>query len=105
MEQKYAGTLKTQSDTIAQLQQQLEAGQRNAVIAAEMKKLGLTEADMEFVTIPADAKVDEYLGKYKQSLVNRGLKPADPNVSQEAKEKAESDMAAAMLKQFSVGND
>ena len=102
MEQKYAGTLKTQSDTIAQLQQQLEAGQRNAVIAAEMKKLGLTEADMEFVTIPADAKVDEFLGKYKQSLVNRGLKPADPNVSQEAKEKAESDMAAAMLKQFSV---
>ena len=102
MEQKYAGTLKTQSDTIAQLQQQLEGGQRNAVIAAEMKKLGLTEADMEFVTIPADAKVDEYLGKYKQSLVNRGLKPADPNVSQEAKEKAESDMAAAMLKQFSV---
>lgn len=105
MEKKYAGVVETQNTTIAELQKKLAASERTGVIAAEMKKLGLTEADMEFVSIPADANIIEYLGKYKQSLVNRGLKPADPNTSKEAKDKAESDMADAMLKQFSVGSE
>lgn len=105
IEKKYAGVIETQNTTIKELQAKLAASERTGVIAAAMKKLGLTEADMEFVSIPADANIDEYLGKYKQSLVNRGLKPADPNASKEAKDKAESDMADAMLKQFSVGND
>lgn len=105
IEKKYAGIMETQNTTIKELQAKLAASERTGVIAAAMKKLGLTEADMEFVSIPADANIDEYLGKYKQSLVNRGLKPADPNASKEAKDKAESDMADAMLKQFSVGND
>lgn len=105
IEKKYAGVMETQNTTIKELQAKLAASERTGVIAAAMKKLGLTEADMEFVSIPADANIDEYLGKYKQSLVNRGLKPADPNASKEAKDKAESDMADAMLKQFSVGND
>ena len=105
MEKKYAGVVETQNTTIAELQKKLAASERTGVIAAEMKKLGLTDADMEFVSIPADANISEYLGKYKQSLVNRVLKPADPNTSKEAKDKAESDMADAMLKQFSVGNE
>lgn len=105
IEKKYAGVMETQNTTIKELQAKLAASERTGVIAAAMKKLGLTEADMEFVSIPADANIDEYLGKYKQSLVNRGLKPADPNARKEAKDKAESDMADAMLKQFSVGND
>lgn len=105
IEKKYAGVMETQNTTIRELQAKLAASERTGVITAAMKKLGLTEADMEFVSIPADANIDEYLGKYKQSLVNRGLKPADPNASKEAKDKAESDMADAMLKQFSVGND
>ena len=105
IEKKYAGVMETQNNSIKELQAKLAASERTGVIAAAMKKLGLTEADMEFVSIPADANIDEYLGKYKQSLVNRGLKPADPNASKEAKDKAESDMADAMLKQFSVGND
>ena len=105
IEKKYAGVMETQNPTIAELQKKLAASERTGVIAAEMKKLGLTEADMEFVSIPADANISEYLGKYKQSLVNRGLKPADPNTSKEAKDKAESDMADAMLKQFSVGSE
>lgn len=102
MEAKYGNQLKTQNDTITQLQQQLAQGQRSAEIAAAMKQLGLTDKDMEFVTVPADANVSEYLGKYKQSLVDRGLKPADQNVLQEAKDKAESDLADAMLKQFGM---
>lgn len=102
MEEKYGTQLKTQADTITSLQEKLATGERKALIAGAMKRLGLTEKDMEFVSVPADANVDEYLGKYKQSLVDRGLKPADGNVSQEAKTKAESDMADAMLKQFGV---
>ena len=102
MEEKYGTQLKQQTDTITKLQEQLATGERKALIAGAMKRLGLTEKDMEFVSVPADANVDEYLGKYKQNLVDRGLKPADSNVSQEAKTKAESDMADAMLKQFGV---
>lgn len=102
VEAKYGETLRTQNETITQLQQKLVQGERSATIAAAMKQLGLTDKDMEFVTVPADANVSEYLGKYKQSLVDRGLKPADQNVQQEAKEKAEGDLADAMLKQFGV---
>lgn len=102
MEEKYGTQLKQQTDTISKLQEQLATGERKALIAGAMRRLGLTEKDMEFVSVPADANVDEYLGKYKQNLVDRGLKPADSNVSQEAKTKAESDMADAMLKQFGV---
>lgn len=102
MEEKYGTQLKTQADTITSLQEKLATGERKALIAGAMKRLGLTEKDMEFVSVPADANVDEYLGKYKQNLVDRGLKPADSNVSQEAKTKAESEMADAMLKQFGV---
>lgn len=102
IEAKYGQTLQTQTDTITKLQQQLATNERNSVISAAMKKLGLTETDMEFVTVPADANVDEWLGKYKQSLVNRGLKPADSSVSQEVKDKAESEFAETMLKQFGV---
>ena len=90
VEAKYGEAIRTQTETITKLQQQVQQGERTATIAAAMKQLGLTEKDME------------YLGKYKQSLVDRGLKPADPNVQQEAKDKAESDLADAMLKQFGM---
>lgn len=102
MEAKYGTQFQSQQDTITKLQQQLAASERTQVIGAAMKKLGLTDKDMEFITVPADANVDEWLGKYKQSLVDRGLKPADPNASKEAKDKAEGELAETMLKQFGV---
>lgn len=102
VEEKYGTKLQEATDTVAKLQKQLADSERKGVISAAMKQLGLTERDMEFVTVPADADVTEYLGKYKQSLVDRGLKPADSNVTQEAKTKAESELADAMLKQFGV---
>lgn len=92
--------IEEQNTLIGNLQKQLGESQRNVLIASEMQKLGLTEEDMEFVTIPADANVGEYLGKYKQSLVNRGLKPTDSSVSKEEKEKAESDLADTMLSEY-----
>lgn len=98
--EKLSTKIDEQNTVIGNLQKQLGESQRNVVIANEMQKLGLTEADMEFVTIPTDANVGEYLGKYKQSLVNRGLKPADSSVSKEEKEKAESDLAETMLNEY-----
>lgn len=93
--------LKTQLDeqatTITQLQAQLAKSERGNLIASETKKLGLTEADMEFVTIPEDADVAEYLGRYKQSLVDRGLKPADKNVTAEQKKQQETELAKELL--------
>lgn len=98
--EKLSSKIDEQNTVIGNLQKQLGESQRKAVIASEMQKLGLTEADMEFVTIPADANVGEYLGKYKQSLVDRGLKPVDSSVSKEDKEKAESDLAETMLSEY-----
>lgn len=94
--------LDEQSTTITQLQAQLNKSERSNLIAAEVKKLGLTEADMEFVTIPDDANVAEYLGKYKQSLVDRGLKPADKNVTAEKQKQAEAELATELLAECEV---
>lgn len=102
IEAKYGAAMQTQTETITKLQQQLAANERKELIGGAMKRLGLTDKDMEFVSVPADANVDEYLGKYKQSLVDRGLKPADSTVQQAAKDKAESDLAETMLKQFGL---
>lgn len=105
LEEKYGGVIKTQGDTITQLQKQLNDSQRNSTISAEMEKLGLTAEDMEFITVPSDANVPEFLGKVKQSLVNRGLKPADTSVSKEAQNTANNEMAKTMLQEYSVKND
>lgn len=96
-------TIEQQNATITQLQTKLTGNEREATIKAEMAKLGLTDADMEFVTVPSDANIGEYLGKFKQSLVNRGLKPVDTQVSRETKDKANADLVAEMLKSFTVG--
>lgn len=94
---KLQTTLDEQATTITQLQAQLAKSERGNLIASETKKLGLTEADMEFVTIPDDADVAEYLGRYKQSLVNRGLKPANKNVTAEQQQQQETELAKELL--------
>lgn len=97
---KLQTTLDEQATTITQLQAQLAKSERGNLIASETKKLGLTEADMEFVTIPDDADVAEYLGRYKQSLVNRGLKPADKNVTAEQQQQQETELAKELLAEY-----
>lgn len=93
--------LDEQSATITKLQQQLTKSERSNLIAAEVKKLGLTDADMEFVTVPEDCpNVGEWLGKYKQNLIDRGLKPASKEVTAQQREKAESEVADALLAEF-----
>lgn len=49
--------------------------QRQATITSVMKELGLTDDDMEFVTVPEGKEPKEYLTGYKQHLINKGLKP------------------------------
>lgn len=105
LEEKYGGVIKSQGDVITQLQKQLNDSQRNSTISAEMQKLGLTTEDMEFITVPSDANVPEFLGKVKQSLVNRGLKSADTSVTKEAQETANNELAKTMLQEYSVKND
>lgn len=89
--------LDEQTATITKLQDQLAKSERGNLIAAETKKLGLTEADMEFITIPDNVDVAEYLGRYKQSLVNRGLKPADKNVTAEQQNQQQVELAKELL--------
>jgi hypothetical protein len=57
---------------------------------------------MEFITVPSDANIPEFLGKVKQSFINRGLKPADSSVTAEAKDKANDELAKTMLAEFEV---
>lgn len=94
---KFQAKFDEQATTITQLQAQLAKSERGNLIASETKKLGLTEADMEFVTIPEDADVADYLGRYKQSLVDRGLKPADKNVTAEQRKQQETELAKELL--------
>lgn len=94
---KFQTKFDEQAATITQLQAQLAKSERGNLIASETKKLGLTEADMEFVTIPEDADVAEYLGRYKQSLVNRGLKPVDKTVTTEQQKQQETELAKELL--------
>lgn len=99
---KLQTTLDEQATTITELQAKLAKSERGNLIATEVKKLGLTEADMEFVTIPEDADVADYLGRYKQSLVDRGLKPADKTATAEQKKQAETELAKELLAECEV---
>nr|DAT49648.1 MAG TPA: hypothetical protein [Bacteriophage sp.] len=99
---KFQTKFDEQAATITQLQAQLTKSERGNLIASEAKKLGLNEADMEFVTIPDDADVAEYLGRYKQSLVNRGLKPAETTVTAEQKQQQETELAKELLAECEV---
>lgn len=99
---KFQTKFDEQATTITKLQAQLAKSERSNLIAIETKKLGLTEADMEFLTIPEDADVADYLGRYKQSLVDRGLKPADKNVTAETQKQAETQLATELLAECEV---
>lgn len=103
--ERLKGTIEQQTATINELQAKLTKGERNTAIANECKRLGLSEADMAFVTVPDDVEVADYLGRYKQSLIDRGLKPQAKEVTAAAQEKAEQELATAMLSEFEVKPD
>jgi len=72
-------TIKPYTAKIAEFEQKDAKAAREADIAAKVKEMGLTDADMKYVQIPDDGDVTAFLTGYKQHLIDRGLKPIDPN--------------------------
>ena len=72
-------------------------GERLTLISSKMKELGLTDADMEFVTVPEGKDPGEFLTGYKQHLINKGLKPETAEGAQVSDVQANNTVAADWL--------
>lgn len=79
-----------------------EKSERQTLITSKAKELGLTDSDMEFVTVPEDKDVSEFLTGYKQSLINRGLKPAESEGAQVGDEQVQNAVADDWLGSLTV---
>lgn len=76
--------------------------ERQALIISKAKELGLSDNDMEYVTVPEDKDVAEFLTGYKQSLINRGLKPAESEGAQVGDEQVQNAVADDWLGSLTV---
>lgn len=76
--------------------------ERQALITSKAKELGLSDNDMEYVTVPEDKDVAEFLTGYKQSLINRGLKPAESEGAQVGDEQVQNAVADDWLGSLTV---
>lgn len=76
--------------------------ERQTLITSKAKELGLTDGDMEFVTVPDGKDVSEFLTGYKQSLINRGLKPAESEGAQVGDEQVQNAVADDWLGSLTV---
>lgn len=79
---KLEAAIKPYKEKIETLESERHQGDRQTAISNAMKKLGLTEDEMQFVTVPEDKDPEEYLTGYKQHLITKGLKPADDSGAQ-----------------------
>lgn len=79
---KLEAAIKPYKEKIETLESEKHQGDRQTAISIAMKKLGLTEDEMQFVTVPEDKDPEEYLTGYKQHLITKGLKPADDSGAQ-----------------------
>lgn len=76
--------------------------ERQALITSKAKELGLSDNDMEYVAVPEDKDVAEFLTGYKQSLINRGLKPAESEGAQVGDEQVQNAVADDWLGSLTV---
>lgn len=76
--------------------------ERQALITSKAKELGLSDNDMEYVTVPENKDVAEFLTGYKQSLINRGLKPAESEGAQVGDEQVQNAVADDWLGSLTV---
>lgn len=76
--------------------------ERQTLITSKAKELGLTDSDMEFVTVSEGKDVSEFLTGYKQSLINRGLKPAESEGAQVGDEQVQNAVADDWLGSLTV---
>ena len=99
---KLEAAIKPYKDEIETLKKDKSQTDRQATISNAMKKLGLTEDEMQFVTVPDDKEPEEYLTGYKQHLITKGLKPAEDNGAQASDSQVQDAVAADWLKSLGV---
>lgn len=99
---KLEAAIKPYKDEIETLKKDKSQIDRQTAISNAMKKLGLTEDEMQFVTVPEDKTPEEYLTGYKQHLITKGLKTADDIGGQVGDSQVQDAVAADWLKTLEV---
>jgi hypothetical protein len=102
LEEKY-GTellnLKKENETFKAEKIQSE---RASLISQAQKKHGISDDDMKFVSIPADADVETFFTDYKQHLITKGLMSAEAAGIQATTEQASEEFAKTLLNEIEV---
>lgn len=99
---KLEAAIKPYKDEIDILKKDKSQTDRQTAISNAMKKLGLTEDEMQFVTVPEGKEPEEYLTGYKQHLITKGLKTADDIGGQVGDSQVQDAVAADWLKTLEV---
>lgn len=99
---KLEAAIKPYKDEIETLKKDKSQIDRQTAISNAMKKLGLTEDEMQFVSVPEDKEPEEYLTGYKQHLITKGLKPADDTGAQVPDSQVQAAVAEDWLKTLEV---
>lgn len=99
---KLEAAIKPYKEKIESLETEKHQGDRKTAISNAMKKLGLTEDEMQFVTVPEDKEPEEYLTGYKQHLITKGLKSADEAGAQVPDAQVQAAVAADWLNSLAV---
>ncbi len=102
---KLAAAIKPYKDEIDTLKKDKSQIDRQTAISNAMKKLGLTEDEMQFVTVPEDKEPEEYLTGYKQHLITKGLKSADEPGAQVTDTQVQTAVATDWLNSLAVSEE
>lgn len=102
---KLEAAIKPYKDEIETLKKDKSQIDRQTAISNAMKKLGLTEDEMQFVTVPEDKEPEEYLTGYKQHLITKGLKSADEPGAQVTDTQVQTAVATDWLNSLAVSEE
>lgn len=102
---KLEAAIKPYKDEIDTLKKDKSQIDRQTAISNAMKKLGLTEEEMKFVTVPDGQEPEAYLTGYKQHLITQGLKPADESGAQVTDSQVTDAVADGWLNSLAVSTE
>ena len=102
---KLEAAIKPYKEKIETLESEKHQGDRQTAISNAIKKLGLTEDEMQFVTVPEDKEPEEYLTGYKQHLITKGLKSADEPGAQVTDTQVQTAVATDWLNSLAVSEE
>lgn len=102
LKSKIDEAIKPYKEKVETLETEKHQSVRQTAISNAMKKLGLTEEEMQFVTVPEDKDPEEYLTGYKQHLITKGLKPADDSGAQVSESQVQDAVATDWLNALGV---